>query len=126
MIAVLLSSVLFGAMHLSNINAGAGVLVSVMQAVSSAFTGVAFAALYIRSGNLLVPMVYHVLLDIMAFATNPEVQADGIVSGTYQLPDVIDDVLSLILMFIGLWMLRSGVFEEIREVWNQKWKLAKQ
>lgn len=45
MIAVLLSSVLFGAMHLSNINAGAGVLVSVMQAVSSAFTGVAFAAL---------------------------------------------------------------------------------
>lgn len=71
-------------------------------------------------------MVYHVLLDIMAFATNAEVQADGLVLGTYQLPDVIDDVLCLILMFIGLWMLRSGVFEEIREVWNQKWKLAKQ
>ena len=62
----------------------------------------------------------------MAFATNAEVQADGLVLGTYQLPDVIDDVLCLILMFIGLWMLRSGVFEEIREVWNQKWKLAKQ
>lgn len=71
--AVMLSSVIFGALHLTNINSGAGVFVSVMQAVSSAFIGVAFAAVYIRSGNLLVPMTFHVLTDIMAFATNEKV-----------------------------------------------------
>ena len=37
MIAVLLSSAAFGAMHFSNIDAGADVFVSVMQAVSSFF-----------------------------------------------------------------------------------------
>ena len=95
---------------------------SVMQAVSSAFIGVAFAAVYIRSGNLLVPMTFHVLTDIMAFATNEKVSEGGVVTGTYQLGDAIDDVACFILMIIGLWMLRSGVFEEIREVWNQKWK----
>ena len=126
MIAVLLSSVLFGATHLTNIQAGAGVLVSVMQAVSSAFIGVGFAAVYIRSGNLLVPMFYHVLVDIMAFATNASVQDTGVVGGTYQLPDMIDDALCLILMIAGLWMLRSGVFEEIREIWNEKWKVSNQ
>ena len=95
---------------------------SVMQAVSSAFIGVAFAAVYIRSGNLLVPMTFHVLTDIMAFATNEKVSEGGVVTGTYQLGDAIDDVACFILMIIGLWMLRSGVCEEIREVWNQKWK----
>jgi hypothetical protein len=102
--------------------AGAGVFVSVMQAVSSAFIGVAFAAVYIRCGNLLVPMAFHVLTDIMAFATNESVSEGGVVTGTYKLGDAIDDVLCLILMIIGLWMLRSGVFEEIREIWNKKWK----
>ena len=125
MIGVLLSSVIFGATHLSNIDAGAGVFVSVMQAVSSFFFGVAVAALYIRSGNLLVPMFYHTLVDIVAFATNPNMNEAGVVTGSYQLGDVIDDTLCLILMIIGLWMLRSGVFEDIREVWDQKWRLNK-
>ena len=121
-IAVLLSSALFGAIHLTNISAGAGVFVSVMQAISSGFLGVAFAAVYIRSGNLIVPIVFHVLTDIMAFGTNTAVNESGVVTGTYQLGDAIDDVMCLILMIIGLWMLRSGVFEEIREVWNRKWR----
>ncbi len=63
-------------------------------------------------------MVYHVLIDIISFVTNPEAQDNGVVSGTYQLPDVIDDALCLILMIIGLWMLCSGAFEEIREDWD--------
>ena len=121
--AVLLSSVVFGALHLTNISSGAVVFVSVMQSLSAAFIGVAFAAVYIRSGNLLVPMFFHVLTDIMAFATNTKVSEGGVVTGTYQLGDAIDDVLCLILMIIGLWMLRSGVFEEIREVWDRKWRL---
>ena len=25
-------------------------------------------------------------------------------------------------VIIGLWMLRSGVFDEIRKIWNRKWK----
>ena len=119
--AVLLTSAIFGAIHLTNINSGAGVFVSVMQAISSGFLGVTFAAVYIRSGNLLVPMTFHVLTDIMAFATNPAVSESGVVTGTYQVGDAADDVMCLILMIIGLWMLRSGVFEEVREIWNQKW-----
>lgn len=124
-IAVLLSSAIFGATHLTNINAGAGVFVSVMQAISAGFIGVAFAAVYIRSGNLIVPMFFHTLTDIIAFGTNTAVNENGVVTGTYQLGDAIDDVMCLILMIIGLWMLRSGVFEEIREVWNRKWKVKK-
>ena len=58
----------------------------------------------------------------MAFGTNTAVNESGVVTGTYQLGDAIDDVMCLILMIIGLWMLRSGVFEEIREVWNRKWR----
>ena len=126
MIAVLLSSAAFGAVHLTNIDAGADIFVSVMQAVSSFFFGVAVAALYIRSGNLLAPMFYHALTDIIAFATNPSMTDSGVVTGTYQLGDAIDDVFCFILMIIGLWMLRSGVFEEIREVWDRKWNLTKQ
>ena len=120
--AVLLSSAVFGAAHLTNIISGAGVFVSVMQAISAGFLGVAFAAVYVRCGNLLVPMIFHTLTDIIAFALNPAVSETGVVGGTYKMGDALDDAFCFVLMIIGLWFIRSGVHEEIREVWNQKWK----
>ena len=61
--ACLLSGVLFGAAHLTNLSSSApfGVL---MQCAFSASLGALFAAIYFRTGNLWVTVVLHGAMDI--------------------------------------------------------------
>ena len=66
--AVILSGVLFGAVHLTNISQGVTVTSAMIQAVNAAFLGVIFGAVYARSGNIWLVMTFHALVD---FASLP-------------------------------------------------------
>lgn len=61
--AVILSGVLFGAVHLTNISQGVTVTSAMIQAINAAFLGVIFGAVYARSGNIWLVMTFHALVD---------------------------------------------------------------
>ena len=61
--AVILSGVLFGAVHLTNISQGVTVTSAMIQAINGAFLGVIFGAVYARSGNIWLVMTFHALVD---------------------------------------------------------------
>lgn len=61
--AVILNGVLFGAVHLTNISQGVTVTSAMIQAINGAFLGVIFAAVYVRSGNIWLVIVFHALVD---------------------------------------------------------------
>ena len=75
--AVVISGILFGLAHLTNLIAAKplGVLV---QCVSAAVLGMAFAAIYFRTGCIWVTVVLHALVDIAALITN------GLYTGTVE------------------------------------------
>lgn len=61
--AVLLAAFLFGIMHFANILAGARLSGLISQIISAASQGALFMAIYLRGGNLWVPVFIHAVID---------------------------------------------------------------
>ena len=62
--ACVVSSLLFGLVHIFNILAGAPVLPTVINVISAAASGVFFAAVFYRTRKLLIPILFHGLLNL--------------------------------------------------------------
>lgn len=63
-LACVISSAIFGLLHIGNILAGAPVLPTVTQIISATATGLFFAAVFIRTGKLWIPIFLHGLLNV--------------------------------------------------------------
>lgn len=66
--AVIVSGVLFGLAHLSNL-LGAEPVGVLVQCVIAAMMGMAFAAIYFRTGNIWVTVFLHAFVDVCALIT---------------------------------------------------------
>ena len=73
--AVILSGVLFGLAHLTNL-LGADPVGVLVQCVIASMMGMTFAAIYFRVGNIWVPVALHAFVDVCALITS------GLYSGT--------------------------------------------
>lgn len=115
--ACLLSGVLFGAAHLTNILGSApfGVL---MQCVFAASLGTLFAAVYFRTGNLWVTVFLHGAMDISSM----------LIGGLYGTTTVAEAVsgydasmlLSVLLYLIPTaFLLRKKKLPEVQLYWHQ-------
>ena len=115
--ACLVSGVLFGAAHLTNILSSApfGVL---MQCVFAASLGVMLAAIYFRTGNLWVTVFLHSAMDIAAM----------LIGGLYGTTSVAESVsgydasrlLSVAVYLIPtLFLLRKKKLPEVQLYWHQ-------
>lgn len=79
--AMLTSGFLFGALHLINLtHQSAGI--TAVQILQAAGMGVMLAAMYLRSGSLLVPMAFHFSLDYIAVAIHG---LSGTPTGNFQI-----------------------------------------
>lgn len=72
-LAVTVSGVIFGAVHLSNLQAGVSPLGGVMQAVVAAAIGMYFGAIYARCGNIWPLVVLHGLNDMAGLMSEQSV-----------------------------------------------------
>lgn len=114
--ACLVSGVLFGAAHLSNLGGSAtfGVL---MQCVFAAALGTLFAAVYFRTGNLWVLIFLHAAMDIVSM----------LIGGLYGTTTVAESVssydasmlLSIAVYLIPtIFLLRRSRLKEVRLYWQ--------
>ena len=123
--AALVSGIFFGLIHATNVFAGADPLRTIVQVVESVGVGAFFSAVYLRSGSILPCMFYHTLHDIIAIAGESEVTESGIITAKeFNLGDGLSLLLSLVLLAISIWLIRPSKNEEMREIWNRKWKPA--
>jgi membrane protease YdiL (CAAX protease family) len=63
-LTAIVSSLIFGLVHMSNIFIGAEVVPVIVQSIGCVTGGLFFAALYLRCGNIWVPVLIHALLDL--------------------------------------------------------------
>ena len=123
--AALVSGIVFGLIHAANIFAGADPLQTLFQVIGSVSVGFIFAAVYLRTGSILPCMFYHALHDIIAIAAESNVAENGIMyAQALSWGDAFSLALSFVLAAVGLWLIRSAKTEQIREVWDRKWKPA--
>ncbi len=123
--AALVSGIVFGLIHAANIFAGADPLQTLFQVIGSVSVGFIFAAVYLRNGSILPCMFYHALHDIIAIACESNVSENGIMSArAFWWGDVFNLAMAAVMAAAAFWLLRDAKTEQIREIWNRKWKLA--
>jgi hypothetical protein len=116
--AVVVSGILFGLAHLTNLM-GAAPLGVLVQTVVAAMMGMAFAAIYFRTGCIWVTVVLHAMVDAGALITsglyNTGEGAAEVISGyqLYQLVGVVPYVILLLVLLRKKKM--AGILERLRE-----------
>ncbi len=108
--AVLVSSVLFGLAHATNILTGAPVETTAVQVLENSFLGVAIAGAYLYAGTIWPVVVLHTFIDLSdgagrGFALPPPQSPTG--------PVLVPIVLTGLCALYGWWLLRRA----IRESW---------
>ena len=120
--SVVVLSVVFGLSHIGNIQQGADPGMTVAQVFTSLFMGLFFAAIYLRSGSVILPIFAHAFYDWVCFVTDPTVSSNGIVVGTYGTGELIYAIVTAVLLGVtGIYMLRKTELPETIELWNRKW-----
>ena len=117
--ALIVSSVVFGLIHLGNIVSGAAVPVTILQVISAAITGLFLCALYLRSGNIFWPMLVHFVHDMMSFSI--ATQSTGLLTMELTAADYYEaGIISVAEIILTIWLLK-GKKEQIIAVWKDRW-----
>ena len=124
-ILVLISALVFGLMHIGNIINGASIQMGIVQGVATTFAGIFFIAVYLRTGNILIPIFMHGIFDYMCFVTDPTLE-NGIMANDVAVSALIPAVLVDVIAGIwGLYLLRPAKIAEIHAIWDDKWSVTR-
>lgn len=104
-----------------NISAGAKVSIAMYQSFQAMIIGALFTAFYLRTGSIVLPMVFHFLHDMAA--TMIPAQSTGVMlQQTVETSTLIMDIVIMASEIAAmLYLLRPCKMEEIRETWRNKW-----
>ena len=120
MAAFWVSSLCFGLIHMTNSLVGAPLWVSVIQAAYAAGIGMAFAAVYLKTGTLWPCIIAHTTVDFLEFIRADLGSTGGIMTGM----GIGDWITIAAGVFAGVWALfqmRPKYRKEIMERWSAKW-----
>ena len=120
---VIVSALIFGILHLANVLLGAQLDVTIFQFFSTFSIGILFGAVYLRTGNLWIPIILHSLNDIAAFCCTSAISTQGVIQTGFVLDwlTILTIIVSIICIVLGLYYVRSAKHDEILEIWNEKW-----
>ena len=122
LITALVTSVVFALSHLGN--AKGGNVIGIVQAVATIGSGLLYAAVFLRTGSIMVTVAMHFLIDWMYFVTNPALQNGEMANMGVTAAVIISCIVDLSMSAVGLWLIRPAVREKIEAVWQNKWDLA--
>ena len=84
-------------------------------------SGFIYAAVYLRSGSILVPIVMHALYDYMCFVIDPTLDNGIMTSETVTIGIILTVVVFIIAGIWSLYLIRPAMRDKIQTLWNEKW-----
>ena len=111
---------MFGLTHITNAIDGREITTALLQVLLCIFTGVFFASVYLRKGNVWVICLFHFVHDVLTFMAAESIT----VLGVKELPDWITIYIAAIefaLCLCGFFYIRRSKRQEIIDLWNYKW-----
>lgn len=120
-VSAIVSGVLFGLLHLFNLNVQEPMSV-IVQTILAAVGGITYAAIYFRSGNIWILVFVHMLNDIAAGTTygifNAGDMAEAMASTTGD-GALYGLVLAIPEIFVIIHLLRDQKLHEVKENWHE-------
>lgn len=124
-VIVLFTALVFGLMHIGNIIRGASVTMGIIQGIATIFAGFLFVAVFLRTGNILIPIFMHGVYDYMCFVTDASLD-NGIMTGETVTTGLILAVLVDVIAGVwALYLIRPAKRAEIHAIWDEKWSVSK-
>ena len=122
-LAVGVSSSLFGALHLINIISGASVVHTLFQVLYATAIGLLFAAIYARTRNIIATMIYHSLIDMAGscYANFYPDLSSGSLDFVREIPlseAAVSVAVVVMCLTVGLYLLRPSKHHEIEAHWG--------
>lgn len=125
---VFASSLMFGLVHMMNVLAGAPLAMTAFQVLGAFCLGCLMCTIYLRSGSLISPMIFHVLYDIVAFTDVAKIGEGGTFrpEAAFVLEEkILEIVLDVIYIALTIYLTRPAVQGQIKEMWDKKWNRVK-
>ena len=124
-VILMLTSVCFGVIHIVNLAGGAPLHQTLLQCWCACGIGMLLAAVFLRTGNLWITIIFHVLNDILASCDRSRVTDDLVlINNQIGMMEVSDVVVCTCLFAAGFWLIRPGVRGKIITLWDRKWRRA--
>jgi len=117
-----ISSIAFGLIHLGNLSSGANVPMTVVQVITAVSAGMMFAAIFLRTGNLLPCIIFHTLVDLACFMDKSLLEDSGVITASITLIDWIYLAVSIPMAIWALKLVAKKHRGEILAVWAERWK----
>lgn len=119
---ILATSAFFGASHALNIFAGASVSMTLFQVFYAICIGVAFQAVFLRTGSIWPTIIVHTLIDALDFLTRDIAKVGLMVEELEFGPQFwITLVVAIALLVWGIYLARPAKHAEIAALWKEKW-----
>ena len=120
-IGVIATALAFGFMHMGNITSGATAYISLLQSLTAICSGLFWAAVYLRTGTILIPMAYHVMHDFIGFM-DAEQSTGTMAMTTVPVASIVGETLLAVVCIVGaIYLLRKSKWEEIKATWSDIW-----
>lgn len=115
-----ITSLIFGLMHLANIQGGGALSVIALQAFATIFMGIYLAMLFICTGSILVPIIVHAFWDFYCFTTDITLDNGILVQQNITLSLALAVVVNVALGIAGIVILYKNR-DKIKQIWDEKW-----
>ena len=117
-VACIVSSAFFGVAHITNIITGDSILQVASQIVSTTALGLYFAALYIRTRTLWVPIFVHMLVNLSTYIIIPIVSNDVLEQAAQAPANIAGNIINRVFLTVvfsvaGLILLRKANPNEV-------------
>lgn len=111
--SLVLSGVLFGAIHMFNMLAGVTFTSALVQSISATGVGVLFGAVYLRGGNIWFLVLIHALVDSVGFFSSSFLVTE--ITGVQEINNInFESLISIpITVLIAIFLLRKSKRQEI-------------
>lgn len=118
---VIITGTIFGLTHLTNIFVGASVSASLVQGVVTICIGIFLGAVFMRGGNILVPMLLHTLHDMLMLSFMKADEVSAVLTEEASLSDISEVLLCAALAAFGFFLIRRSKRREICDMWAETW-----
>ncbi len=116
--SVIATSVIFGAVHVGNYFVGAPLDISIFQGIATTFIGLLFAAIYLRTGNILFIVGSHFINDVISGFDAGALSDNLVYTAGIQPYNYIDLAMVLVMAGIAIYLIRPSKHSEIIELWD--------
>ncbi|MBR3448312.1 MAG: CPBP family intramembrane metalloprotease [Oscillospiraceae bacterium] len=118
---VIITGAIFGLTHLTNVFVGASVSASLLQGVTTTCIGIFFGAVFMRGGNILVPMLLHTLHDALLLSFMEADEVSAVLEEEASLNDIPTVLICAALAAFGFFLIRRSKRREICDMWAETW-----